>query len=627
MRLLEMMRTIGHHTTARRVALIAGAVLTGVTMIGVVGAAPSAFGVELPEPPAPVNAGIQTITLIDHGNGSQRFLTVASCPEAGWCAVGNESGQVIELDDNVWSKPVQVFSADDSVDGLSCTSASFCMAVSYLGGWSEMSGGSWSKPKTSLPSGGGLGVSCPTASYCVAEQDAWGSISQWSGGAWTTAYDGEPDANDGLGQTSSPISCPAGNTSLCMYVTNNDYETHWNGETWTATSAISSAAEAAMVSCALEPRTTTISGGRAYPATSADVCQVVDYNGDSYWWNGSSWTSLGHPDAGTTFDSFEGLSCVYYLCAAIDEDGNVLYQSIDAGGAGSWGKPHSMDAKGEPTSISCADYSFCLAVTATGYAVTLDPQLTSKGYWLASADGSVLGYGGALSLGGASATSADPVVGIAATPTGNGYFVVTRNGTVTTRGDAVYAGDLPGLSVDVSDIVGIAPTADGRGYWLVAADGGEFAFGDAHFHGSLPGIGVHVDDVAGMVATPDGSGYLMVGSDGGVFAFGARFHGSLPSLGVHVDDIVGILPTGGEAGYVLVGRDGGAFVFGHGSGFYGSLPGEHVTVDDVVGIGLTPDQHGYWMCGTNGTVWGFGDAPVFTSNSLPDTPVAAIAGT
>ena len=34
-------------------------------------------------------------------------------------------------------------------------------------------------------------------------------------------------------------------------------------------------------------------------------------------------------------------------------------------------------------------------------------------------------------------------------------------------------------------IVGMAPTHDGQGYWLVASDGGIFAFGDAAFEGSL----------------------------------------------------------------------------------------------------------------------------------------------
>src|SRR5689334_12193963 len=33
-------------------------------------------------------------------------------------------------------------------------------------------------------------------------------------------------------------------------------------------------------------------------------------------------------------------------------------------------------------------------------------------------------------------------------------------------------------------VVGMAATPDGRGYWLVASDGGIFTFGDAPFYGS-----------------------------------------------------------------------------------------------------------------------------------------------
>lgn len=33
-------------------------------------------------------------------------------------------------------------------------------------------------------------------------------------------------------------------------------------------------------------------------------------------------------------------------------------------------------------------------------------------------------------------------------------------------------------------VVGLAPTPGGDGYWLVASDGGIFSFGSAHFEGS-----------------------------------------------------------------------------------------------------------------------------------------------
>jgi hypothetical protein len=80
----------------------------------------------------------------------------------------------------------------------------------------------------------------------------------------------------------------------------------------------------------------------------------------------------------------------------------------------------------------------------------------------------------------------------------------------------------------VNNIIGLTATQTGRGYWLVGSDGGVFAFGDARFYGSLPGNGVRVANIVAMAATKSGLGYWLIGSQGEVFAFGdAPFHGSL----------------------------------------------------------------------------------------------------
>ena len=57
-------------------------------------------------------------------------------------------------------------------------------------------------------------------------------------------------------------------------------------------------------------------------------------------------------------------------------------------------------------------------------------------------------------------------------------------------------------------IVAMAPTPDGGGYWLVGADGGVFTFGDATFHGSLAASHLAAPIVA-MAPTPDGGGYWL----------------------------------------------------------------------------------------------------------------------
>ena len=59
-------------------------------------------------------------------------------------------------------------------------------------------------------------------------------------------------------------------------------------------------------------------------------------------------------------------------------------------------------------------------------------------------------------------------------------------------------------------VVGMAATAHGRGYWLIASDGGIFSFGDAQFYGSMGGKPLNQPEV-GLAATPDGKGLL----DGG----------------------------------------------------------------------------------------------------------------
>ena len=74
--------------------------------------------------------------------------------------------------------------------------------------------------------------------------------------------------------------------------------------------------------------------------------------------------------------------------------------------------------------------------------------------------------------------------------------------------------------MSVADVVGMVATPSDTGYFLVGADGGVFSFGDAPYLGSLPGDHVTVDDIRGIVPTSDNGGYFLVGADGGVFAFG-----------------------------------------------------------------------------------------------------------
>ncbi len=184
---------------------------------------------------------------------------------------------------------------------------------------------------------------------------------------------------------------------------------------------------------------------------------------------------------------------------------------------------------------------------------------SGKGYWMVAADGGVFNFGSAgfygstyaLGLTGLSGSHplGSPVVGIAPTPDGKGYWLVTKAGHVYGFGDASFHGDtysdgLTGLSGShplSAPIVGIQSTPNGQGYWLVAADGGVFNFGNAGFYGNtysdgLTGLnGSHplVSAVVGMVPTANGQGYWLATKAGFIYSFGsADFLGDSSSLGL-----------------------------------------------------------------------------------------------
>ncbi len=53
-------------------------------------------------------------------------------------------------------------------------------------------------------------------------------------------------------------------------------------------------------------------------------------------------------------------------------------------------------------------------------------------------------------------------------------------------GDAMFLGSTATTNL-TKPVVGIVATATGQGYWLLGSDGGIFAFGNATFHGSYGG--------------------------------------------------------------------------------------------------------------------------------------------
>jgi hypothetical protein len=161
----------------------------------------------------------------------------------------------------------------------------------------------------------------------------------------------------------------------------------------------------------------------------------------------------------------------------------------------------------------------------------------------------VFGFGKATSHGAPVGSLRSPIVGIEATPTGKGYWLVASDGGVFCFGDADFRGSTGAMHLN-RPIVGMAATRSSKGYWLVASDGGIFSFGNAPFHGSTGNIKLN-QPIVDMAAIRDGTGYWLVAADGGVFCFGdAPFFGSLgDSLGRSQSRTVDIAGRSAGDGY------------------------------------------------------------------------------
>ncbi|MCU1426098.1 MAG: hypothetical protein JWL83_98 [Actinomycetia bacterium] len=208
------------------------------------------------------------------------------------------------------------------------------------------------------------------------------------------------------------------------------------------------------------------------------------------------------------------------------------------------------------------------AGVAHASATTHTAATTTQGYWLDATDGGIFNYGSATFHGSTGAMALNkPVVGMAATPSGNGYWLVATDGGIFAFGDAHFRGSTGAMALN-KPIVGMAATPSGNGYWLVASDGGIFAFGDAHFHGSTGAMTLN-KPIVGMASTPSGNGYWLVATDGGIFNYGdAHFHGSTGAMALN-KPIAGMASTPTGAGYWLVATDGGIFNYGDAT-FHGS---------------------------------------------------------
>jgi hypothetical protein len=271
--------------------------------------------------------------------------------------------------------------------------------------------------------------------------------------------------------------------------------------------------------------------------------------------------------------------------------------------------------------FDCTNSAYDISGSIAYNIVPTDP---GDGYYVFGQQGELAGFGNdnyLVYLDGAGNYSLNaPIVGMAPTPDGAGYWMVGSDGGVYASGDAQFYGSTGSLHLN-KPIVGMAATPDGKGYWFVGSDGGIFSYGDAQFYGSTGSL--HLNKaIVGMAATPSGNGYWLVASDGGIFAYGdAQFYGSTGSLHLN-KPVVGMAPTPDGGGYWFVASDGGIFAYGD-AGFYGST-GSLKLNEPIVGMTPTPDGSGYWFTASDGGVFNYGSADF--DGSLGGTGITDVAG-
>ena len=252
----------------------------------------------------------------------------------------------------------------------------------------------------------------------------------------------------------------------------------------------------------------------------------------------------------------------------------------------------------------------------------------NTGIYVLANCGCLYAYGASQNVGDAGELSlAKPIVGIASTQDGQGYWMAATDGGVFNYGDAGFFGSLGAIHLN-QPIVGIAGNnaTVGQGYWMVASDGGSLHLRRCPVL-RLSRTGSHLNQpVVGMAATPDGERLLAGGQPTAASSRTATpgFYGS-HGVASHLNEpIVGMAAdTEREAATGWWPADGGIFTYGD-AGFYGSHGGAPYSAP-IVGIAANGTGAGYWLVASDGNYFPYGDASNFGPYRAPVHPVVGIA--
>jgi len=250
------------------------------------------------------------------------------------------------------------------LDDVSCGAATLCVAVDRYGNAVTFNGTTWSALQGTEPLPDGLvtgmdtAVSCASATFC-AELAQDGDAVFFDGSSWS-----KPVAT-GLGASS--VSCAS--ASFCGAI-GGSYASVYTGSAWTSPTALVTSTPLESVAC-----------------PTATFCLAVNFGGDSFTYNGSSWSSATAFDAGAS--ETKAVSCnSATLCVAVDADGQAAIYN-----GSTWSTPAKVVTGLRPAgfqAVSCAHGTvFCMATTADGEIYTFNGSSWSGPNSIDSALGAV----------------------------------------------------------------------------------------------------------------------------------------------------------------------------------------------------------------------------------------------
>jgi hypothetical protein len=288
-------------------------------------------------------------------------------------------------------------------------------------------------------------------------------------------------------------------------------------------------------------------------------------------------------------------------------------------------KTVTVAVKGDTLSETDETFSLLLSSPSNGvlgrtegFGTIADNEETPQGYWFVASDGGIFAFGKAGFFGSTgNLRLRQPIVGMAASPSGNGYWLVASDGGIFAFGDSKFYGSTGNITLN-QPIVGMAPTPSGNGYWFVARDGGIFAYGDARFFGAPTNRG---QPIVAIAATPSGNGYWCAGRDGSIYGFGDARELGAPGPA----KIAGLVSSRSGNGYWAAGPEGAVYAYGDARSFGGTGN----LAQPVVGLAASPKGGGYWLVARDGGIFSFGDARFYgsTGNIRLNQPIVGMTAT